>query len=103
MTTLDQEPTDCIYGITSDFEVAKIWVRRSGAVVTLQPHERGIDVVETPNQDNLVSHASQIYSLTRAFKIPAMFFDTEETKRKISELQGKAAAMKASAQRRSPD
>jgi 1,2-phenylacetyl-CoA epoxidase PaaB subunit len=103
MTSLQQEPTDCIYGITSEFEVAKIWVRRSGAIVTLQPHDRGQDSVDTPNQDNLVSHASRIYSLTRAFKIPAMFSDTEEAKRKISELQGKAAAMKASATKGNPD
>ena len=103
MTSLEQEPTDCIYGITSDFEVTKVWVRRSGSSVTLQPHERGTDIVDTLHQDNVVSHASQIYSLTKAFKIPAMFFDTEETKRKISELHGRAAAMKANAQRKNPD
>jgi hypothetical protein len=32
-----------------------------------------------------------------------MFFDTEATKRKISELHGRAAAMKANAQRKNPD
>jgi len=91
MTSLEQEPTDCIYGITPDFEVAKVWVRRSGSSVTLQPHERGADIVDTLHQDNLVSHASQIYSLTKAFKIPAMFFDTEETKRKNLELHGRGS------------
>jgi hypothetical protein len=32
------------------------------------PHERGTDIVDTLHQDNLVSHASQIYSLTKAFQ-----------------------------------
>jgi hypothetical protein len=45
------EPTDCIYGITPDFEVL-VWVRRSGSSVTLQPHERGTDIVDTLHQDN---------------------------------------------------
>ena len=34
------------------------------------------------------------------FKIPAMFFDSEETKRKISDLEGKAAGLKADARKK---
>jgi hypothetical protein len=100
MTRLEPETTGCIYGITSDFEVAKVWVKRSGSSITLEHHERGTTIVETQNQDNLVSHASQTYNLTKAFKIPALFFDSEETQRKISELEGKAAGMKAVAQKK---
>jgi hypothetical protein len=48
----------------------------------------------------LVPLASQLYNLTHAFKIPAMFFDSEETKRKSSELEGRAARMRAAAQRK---
>jgi hypothetical protein len=100
MTRLEQETTGCVYGITSDFEVARIWVKRSGSSITLEHHERGTKIVETQNQDKLVPHASQVYNLTKAFKIPALFFDSEETKRKISELEGKAAGMKAVAQKK---
>src|SRR5439155_18224540 len=46
------------------------------------------------------SRCPQVYNLTKAFKIPALFFDSEETKRKISELEGKAAGMKAVARRK---
>jgi hypothetical protein len=102
MTRLEQETTGCIYGITSDFAVAKVWVKRCGSSITLEHHERGTRIVETQNQDKLVPHASQVYNLTKAFKIPAMFFDADETKRKISELEGKAASMKAAAQKK-PD
>jgi|EndMetStandDraft_7_1072992.scaffolds.fasta_scaffold32312_3 hypothetical protein len=98
MPGLEQETTGCIYGITSDFEVAKIWVKSCGSVMTLEDQARGMNVVEAPNQDKLVPHASQLYNLTRAFKIPTMFFDSEETKRKISELEGRAASMRAAAQ-----
>src|SRR5437868_2503497 len=100
MTRLEEETTGCIYGITLDFEVAKVWVKRCGSSITMEHHERGTDIVEARNQDRLVSHASQIYNLTKAFKIPATFFDSDETKRKISELEGKAAGMKADAKRK---
>jgi len=96
-----EETTGCIYGITSDFEVAKVWVKNCGSSVTLEYPERGTTIVEMQNQDKLVPHASQIYNLTKAFKIPAVFFDAEETKRKISELEGKAASMRAVAQKTS--
>jgi hypothetical protein len=96
----EQETTGCIYGITSDFEVAKVWVKRCGSSITLEYHERGTNIVEAQNQDKLVPHASQVYNLTRAFKIPAVFFDSDESKRKISELEGKAAGMKAAAQKK---
>jgi hypothetical protein len=95
MVGLDLETMGCIYGITSEFEVAKVWVKSSGSVTTLEHQARGTNVVDAQYQDRLVSHASQIYNLTRAFKIPAMFFDSEETKRKISELEGRAASMRA--------
>ena len=103
MTRLEQETTGCIYGITSDFEVAKVWVRRCGSSIALEHDARGTTIVETQNQDKLVPHASQVYNLTKAFKIPALFFDSEETKRKISELEGKAAGMKAIAQKKMRD
>jgi hypothetical protein len=83
--------------------VAKVWVKRCGSSITLEHHERGTKIVETQNQDKLVPHASQIYNLKKAFKIPALFFDSEETKRKISELEGKAAGMKAVAQKKKQD
>jgi hypothetical protein len=100
MSGLERETTGCIYGITSDFEVAKVWVKSCGSVMTLEHQARGVSVVEVQNQDKLVAHASQIYNLTKAFKIPAMFFDSEETKRKISELEGRAASMRVAAQRK---
>ena len=59
MPGLEQETTGCIYGITSDFEVAKIWVKSCGSVMTLEDQARGMNVVEAPNQDKLVPHASQ--------------------------------------------
>src|SRR4030095_10972957 len=99
MAGLDLETMGCIYGITLEFEVAKVWVKSSGSVTMLEDQARGTNVVEAEFQDRLVSHASQIYNLTRAFKIPAMFFDAEETKRRISELEGRAASMRAAAQR----
>jgi hypothetical protein len=100
MAGLDQDTTGCIYGITSDFEVAQVWVKSRGSVTTLEHQARGTNVVEAQNQDKLVTHASQIYNLIKAFKIPAMFFDSEETKRRISELEGRAASMRAAAQRK---
>ena len=100
MAGLDRETTGCIYGITSDFEVAQVWVKSCGSTITLEHHARGTNVVEAQNQDKLVPHASQIYNLTKAFKIPAMFFDSEETKRRISELEGRAVSMRAAAQRK---
>ena len=103
MAGLDQDTMGCIYGITSEFEVAKVWVKSSGSVVTLEDLARGTNVVEAQYQDRLVSHASQIYNLTRAFKIPAMFFDSEETKRRIAELEGRAASMRAAARRNKTD
>jgi hypothetical protein len=103
MTGLQQDTTGCIYGITSDFEVAKVWVKRCGSSITLEHPERGTEIVETLNQDKLVPHASHIYNLTKAFKIPAVFFDSEETKRRIAELEGKAARMKAVAQNKKKD
>ena len=99
MPELEQETTGCIYGLTSDFEVAKVWVKSCGSVVTLEHQAGGTNVVEAPNQNKLVPHASQLYNLTRAFKVPAMFFDSEETKRKISELEGRAASMRSAAQK----
>ena len=100
MAGLDQETTGCIYGITSEFDVAKVWVKSCGSVITLELQERGTNVVEAQNHSKLVPLASQLYNLTHAFKIPAMFFDSEETKRKISELEGRAARMRATAQRK---
>jgi hypothetical protein len=100
MTSQEQETTGCIYGITSDFTVAKVWVKRHGSSITLEHHERGTKSVEAEHQDKLVPHASQVFNLTKAFKIPVMFFDSDETKRKISELEGKAAGMKAVAQKK---
>jgi hypothetical protein len=103
MTRLEQETTGCIYGVTSDFEVAKVWVKRCGSSIPLEHREHGSKIVETHNQDKLVAHASQVYNLTKAFKIPALFFDSEETKRRISVLEVKAADMKAIAQKKKPD
>jgi hypothetical protein len=100
MPGLEQETTGCIYGITSEFEVTKVWVKSCGSAITLEHQARGTNVVEAQDQAKLVPHASQLYNLTRAFKIPAMFFDSEETKRKISELEGRAASMRAAAQRK---
>jgi hypothetical protein len=96
----EQETTGCIYGITPDFAVAKVWVKRCGLNITFEDHEHATKLVEPENQDKLVPHASQVYNLTRAFRIPAMFFDADETKRKIAELAGKAADMKADAQKK---
>jgi len=93
----------CIYGITSEFEVAKVWVKSHGSVITLEHVAQGTNVVEAQYRDRLVSHASQIYNLTRAFKIPSMFFDSEETKRRIVELEGRAASMRAAARRNKMD
>ena len=87
----------------SEFEVAKVWVKSSGSVTTLENQARSTNVAEAQHQDRLVSHASRIYNLTRAFKIPAMFFDSEETKRRIAELEGRAASMRAAARRNKID
>ena len=100
MPGLEQETTGCIYGITSDFRVAKVWVKNCGSSITLENDKGGTKIVETRDQGKLVPHASQIFNLTKAFKIPAVFFDSDETKRKISELEGKAASMKAVAQKK---
>ena len=62
-----------------------------------------MNVVEVQDQGKLVQHASQIYNLTHAFKIPAMFLTSEETKRKISELEGRAARMRGAAQQKKVD
>ena len=62
MPGLEQETTGCIYGITADFEVAKVWVKSRGSVITLEHQTRGVNVVEVQNQDKLVPHASQIYN-----------------------------------------
>jgi hypothetical protein len=94
MSELEEQTTGCIYGITSDFEVAKVWVKSCGSVVTLEHSGQGTKI-EPQDQNKLVAHASQLFGLTKAFKIPTMFSDSEETKRKISELEGKAASMKA--------
>jgi len=103
MPELDQAITGCIYGITSDFEVAKVWVKSSGSKITLEHDGSGSNIVETQDQPNLALHASHLFGLTRAFKIPAMFFDSEESKRRISELEGKAAGMRAAAQKKKTD
>jgi hypothetical protein len=100
MTKLQEGTTDCIYGITSDYDVAKVWVKRCGSSVTLEYLERGTKIVETHTQDKLVAHASQVYNLTKAFKVPAMFFDSEETTRRIADLKGKAASLKSAAQKK---
>ena len=100
MMGLEEETTGCIYGITSDFEVAKVWVKSRGTSITLEHQEHGTKIVERHNHDKLVPQAAQFYNLTRAFKIPAIFFDSEESKRRISELEGKAASMRAAAQRK---
>jgi hypothetical protein len=64
MPELEQETTGRIYEITSEFMVAKVWVKSRGSSVTLEHPERGTTIVETQNQDKLVPHASQISNLT---------------------------------------
>ena len=80
--------------------MVKVWVKSCASVITLEHQGRGTNVVEAQNHGKLVPLASQLYNLTHAFKIPAMFFDSEESKRKISELEGRAARMRAAAERK---